>query len=77
MLVDGDNCQPKPTTVEIVQAVTEPGVILYPLCTRVNRCGGCCGHDALECVPTRVQNVPVKVSVSLKHTGLKTLLQLR
>jgi len=68
MLVDGDHCLPKPTTVAIVQAVTEPGVLLYPQCTRVMRCGGCCGHDALECVPTRAQRVNVKVgTVSFKN----------
>jgi len=63
MLVDGDNCQPKPTTVAIEQDATQPGVLLYPQCTRVMRCGGCCGHDTLECVPTRVRRVNVKVSV--------------
>lgn len=61
MLVDGDNCQPKPTTVAIEQDATQPGVLLYPQCTRVMRCGGCCGHDTLECVPTRVRRVNVKV----------------
>jgi len=62
MLVDADNCEPKSTSVKLVQATAQPGVILYPPCTRVMRCGGCCGHDALECVPTRVQSVTVKVS---------------
>jgi len=69
MLVDGDTCQPKPTTVSIDQSAAEPGVIFYPQCTRVMRCGGCCGTDVLECVATRVQRVNVKVSVSLKCTG--------
>ena len=61
MLVESDNCQPKATTVPIVQEITEPGVLLYPQCTRVMRCGGCCGHHSLECVPTGVQQVNVKV----------------
>jgi len=68
MLVDEDNCQPRPLTVPIEQETTEPGVIIFPQCTRVNRCGGCCGHDALECVPTRVQRVNVKVSVCVLET---------
>jgi len=61
MLVESDNCHPKATTVPIIQEITEPGVLLYPQCTRVMRCGGCCGHDSLECVPTGVREVDVKV----------------
>jgi len=63
MLVEVDHCQPKPTTVAIEQTANDPGVMLYPQCTRAMRCGGCCGHDALECVPTTVNRVTVKVGM--------------
>ena len=61
-LVEADYCQPKLMTVPIVP--DKPGVILYPQCTSINRCGGCCGHEALECVPTGINTVHVGVVYS-------------
>ena len=34
-----------------------PGQFLYPDCTRLHRCSGCCSHPLLSCQPTQSQNV--------------------
>ena len=38
---------------------------LHPSCVRINRCGGCCATDLLECLPTN--ETPVNVSVTLSR----------
>uniref|UniRef100_A0A2H8TXP0 Vascular endothelial growth factor A n=1 Tax=Melanaphis sacchari TaxID=742174 RepID=A0A2H8TXP0_9HEMI len=40
----------------------------YPMCTRVNRCGGCCGHDLLACRPTEIETLNFEVMV-LQYKG--------
>ncbi|XP_026813773.1 platelet-derived growth factor D-like isoform X1 [Rhopalosiphum maidis] len=40
----------------------------YPMCTRVNRCGGCCGHDLLACRPTKIEILNFEVIV-LQYKG--------
>lgn len=35
----------------------------YPMCTHVNRCGGCCGHDLLACRPTKIETFNFDVCV--------------
>ncbi|GAB6027919.1 hypothetical protein CHUAL_002134 [Chamberlinius hualienensis] len=50
------NCNPQPTTVPI-KIGNEPFDIYFPSCTRIERCGGCCSHDLLECTPTKKENV--------------------
>ncbi|XP_075857864.1 vascular endothelial growth factor B isoform X3 [Microcebus murinus] len=46
-------CQPRevvvPLTVELMGTVAKQ---LVPSCVTVQRCGGCCPDDGLECVPT-------------------------
>lgn len=55
-----DVCDPRATSVEIPPS-DDPRVIYWPTCTRVERCGGCCGLDLLECAPTSTDTVDVWV----------------
>ncbi|XP_011145783.1 platelet-derived growth factor subunit A isoform X2 [Harpegnathos saltator] len=50
----------------------EPGTIVYPPCTRIKRCGGCCSSSLLSCQPTasETRNFEVIVStMSLHYRG--------
>ena len=69
MLAEGDSCDPRPTSVEIPLNASDIRAFYYPTCTKINRCGGCCGSDALECVATQVvrTNVKASVDVDLMH----------
>lgn len=40
----------------------DPNVLYYPTCTTIEQCGGCCGHDMLECAPSEEQAIPIQVS---------------
>lgn len=53
-------CTPQPTTVPI-ELSKEPYVLYFPSCTRLDRCGGCCSHELLECAPTKRENVTLQV----------------
>ncbi|XP_012232129.1 uncharacterized protein Pvf1 [Linepithema humile] len=50
----------------------DPTTIIFPSCTRIKRCGGCCGSSLLSCQPTamEIRNFEVIVSsVSLNYKG--------
>lgn len=55
-------CQPRevvvPLTVELMGTVAKQ---LVPSCVTVQRCGGCCPDDGLECVPTGQHQVRMQV----------------
>lgn len=55
-----DVCDPRPMTVRI-PADSDPRVVFWPSCTQLDQCGGCCGHDLLECAPTSTEPVTVQV----------------
>jgi len=55
-----DVCEPRPTTV-VIPPNSDPRIIYWPTCTPVDRCGGCCGLDLLECAPTNVTTITVQV----------------
>ncbi len=61
MLAVGDRCEPRLKTVELAVPSQDPGVLHWPLCTPLLQCGGCCGHDALECRPTLKQQIMLQV----------------
>lgn len=46
-------CKPELTTVTI-NASSDPNIFLFPNCVRIERCGGCCNHDLLECQPKEI-----------------------
>merc|ERR1719244_1889076 len=37
--------------------------VVFPACTRLDRCGGCCSHPLLDCLPTKVEMVNKTVTV--------------
>lgn len=55
-------CQPRevvvPLSMELVGNVVRQ---LVPSCVTVQRCGGCCPDDGLECVPTGQHQVRMQV----------------
>ncbi|XP_021120340.1 vascular endothelial growth factor B isoform X2 [Heterocephalus glaber] len=55
-------CQPRevvvPLTMELMGTVAKQ---LVPSCMTVQRCGGCCPDDGLECVPTGQHQVRMQV----------------
>jgi len=61
MLAVGDGCDPRPTSVAIPLNASDIRAFYYPTCTKINRCGGCCGSDLSECVATQVVRTTVKV----------------
>ncbi|XP_060870220.1 vascular endothelial growth factor A-like [Metopolophium dirhodum] len=48
--------------------IDDQSLYYYPMCTRVNRCGGCCGHDLLACRPTKIETLNFEVIV-LQYNG--------
>lgn len=60
-------CQPRevvvPLTVELMGTVAKQ---LVPSCVTVQRCGGCCPDDGLECVPTGQHQVRMQVLGQVK-----------
>lgn len=53
-------CLPTKQLVEFPKP-TDPSIILWPPCTRIPRCGGCCPSTILKCAPTKSTNVTFKV----------------
>ena len=55
------SCSPQLTVVPLTEVSSlsslSPGQFLYPDCTRLARCSGCCSHPLLSCQPTRTENV--------------------
>lgn len=56
-------CSPENRSVNL-KDTDDPSLYYYPACTRVNRCGGCCGHDLLSCQPTKVEILNFEVRIS-------------
>ncbi|XP_010773475.1 vascular endothelial growth factor A-A isoform X2 [Notothenia coriiceps] len=55
-------CQPREVLVDIFSEYAEDTEHTYiPSCVVLNRCGGCCNDEALECVPTETHNVTMEV----------------
>ena len=53
-------CKPELTTVPLNQS-SDPNIFILPNCVRIERCGGCCHHDLLECQATHVEMKRMKV----------------
>ena len=54
-------CKPSLTVVPTYEP-NDPSIFFFPRCTRVNRCGGCCGSQLLSCEAkeTETQNFEVR-----------------
>jgi hypothetical protein len=62
-----EECQPRNTVVPIPPD-SNPAVFYWPTCVSVSRCGGCCLHSALACVPTARSNVTVQVNHGVQNS---------
>lgn len=60
-------CEPQKMAVAF-EKPSEPSVIYFPFCTRIERCGGCCPHDLFECSPTSSEKVAFQVT-KLRYMG--------
>ena len=77
-------CKPELTTIPLNQS-SDPNIFILPNCVRIERCGGCCHHDLLECQPTHMERKRMKViqmtyqssRYVLYHYVLKSLFSLR
>ncbi|XP_072745579.1 uncharacterized protein Pvf1 [Anoplolepis gracilipes] len=51
----------------------DPSTIVFPSCTRIKRCGGCCGSSLLSCQPTatEIRNFEVVVATldEMRYAG--------
>ncbi|XP_077951443.1 vascular endothelial growth factor A-A isoform X3 [Gasterosteus aculeatus] len=56
-------CQPREILVDIFQEYPEDTEHIYiPSCVVLNRCGGCCNDEAMECVSMETRNVTLQVT---------------
>ncbi|XP_022253532.1 uncharacterized protein LOC111088259 [Limulus polyphemus] len=53
-------CEPEYQKIEFPVS-RDPLTVLWPTCTRVKRCSGCCPSHLLECVPTHNSTASFKV----------------
>jgi len=60
MIATADVCEPRMSTVAIPPSA-DSSIVYWPPCTKIRRCGGCCGSDLLECTPTSVNITKVLV----------------
>ena len=62
-----DRCEPRFVTVQINKYVKdiENNVVLWPPCTRIERCAGCCATDSLVCEPVEgtTELITLKVKI--------------
>jgi len=61
--IQEDKCEIKLVSVPIPRN-SDPNVIYWPSCVKLDQCSGCCNNEILECVPTGVQGVEMQVSTS-------------
>eukprot|EP00092_Neocalanus_flemingeri_P018977 GFUD01020562.1.p1 GENE.GFUD01020562.1~~GFUD01020562.1.p1 ORF type:complete len:279 (+),score=78.77 GFUD01020562.1:92-928(+) len=71
-------CTPELTTVPIQLENLTAGSFIFPTCTRIEQCGGCCSHPLLSCQPTQTELVIKDVLVIdvEKHTDRRLPAQL-
>ncbi|KAH9505691.1 hypothetical protein Btru_055511 [Bulinus truncatus] len=72
-VAEPDDCSPRMTTVRLNFTHTDPKVVYFPQCTKIERCGGCCSSPNLECIPSYTERVSMRVfkaEVSSTEEGL-------
>lgn len=59
-LASYDRCEPRFVTVMLPKDM-DSNVLLWPPCTRIERCSGCCPSDVLVCEPVQTELVTFRV----------------
>ncbi|XP_059168069.1 uncharacterized protein LOC131950053 [Physella acuta] len=59
-MAKSDVCSPRPTSVKIEYPTDNPRVVFFPVCTLVERCGGCTTSPNVACVPTAIERSSYK-----------------
>ncbi|XP_022245753.1 vascular endothelial growth factor A-like isoform X2 [Limulus polyphemus] len=59
-LAPSAGCEPESQIVELPKPV-DPLIVIWPTCTRIKKCGGCCPSTLLECVPKKTSKLSLKV----------------
>jgi len=62
-------CQPEHITVPIELTNSSEKEFIYPSCTRLRRCGGCCNHELLSCLPSQITFKDLSILVLDLETG--------
>ncbi|XP_012945067.1 uncharacterized protein LOC101849091 [Aplysia californica] len=60
-MAEPDDCSPRNMTVRLEMPNADPNDVFFPQCTRMERCGGCCSSQHLQCVPAYTERVSLKV----------------
>ncbi|XP_055340884.1 uncharacterized protein LOC129589966 [Paramacrobiotus metropolitanus] len=60
-MADNARCVPNDAVVPLPKP-NNHSLVIYPQCTTVKQCGGCCGDSGLVCKPTARQNIKRKAS---------------
>lgn len=59
------NCVPEMKVVPLNLAdesdIKDPTIVVFPSCTRVKRCGGCCTNNLVSCQPMETHNIVYEV----------------
>lgn len=59
------NCIPESTVVELKLSdesdKNDPTIVVFPSCTRVKRCGGCCNNNLVTCQPLETNTIVFEV----------------
>lgn len=63
------SCVPEMTVVPLKLAdgsdAKDPTILVFPPCTRVKRCGGCCTNNLLSCQPLETNNIVFEVLINV------------
>ncbi|XP_036221574.2 uncharacterized protein Pvf1 isoform X1 [Bactrocera oleae] len=56
-------CMPESTVVPLIplEPSKDPKIDYFPKCTRVKRCGGCCGSQLMSCQPVETETINFQV----------------
>ncbi|XP_039961229.1 uncharacterized protein LOC120775227 isoform X1 [Bactrocera tryoni] len=56
-------CMPESTVVPLIplESSNDPKIDYFPKCTRVKRCGGCCGSQLMSCQPAETETINFEV----------------
>lgn len=63
------NCVPEMAVIPLKLSdgsdIKDPTIVVFPSCTRVKRCGGCCNNNLVSCQPVETNNIVYEVFFSI------------